>query len=383
MTYQQTARMAASHQRMLNTRMDQTGLLSTPEDRVRYSPCSGYNVLGTSGGSMLHQQMPTSPSSEDRMGNNGQSLPEFSVFAFSEPELEALFKTYYAQRQNTWALLTSAMALLGYLLFIYKVLVVPREGEDDAQLFLWSEMLLVCAVSSVITLMLFKPTFYRIHRQALNTGVNVCSIIAYPASRMTLLWMKALGGKTHSETWLAELKTFAVENLFIATSWMNVVSFPSGPVPDLVLMTLYLFRALVSNASLCTSPYGSSLVTMRPAYLATARRASMLLAGIAAPLVGGHASDPVLSCPAALGVWEVVGWLVACLLVLVADILRRRAFLRTGEAQAYIGQEYAASAMRWPFASSQKSQRCVMVLLVLLYGSSLLWNTAFQFVSIS
>jgi hypothetical protein len=340
---------------------------------------SGYDVSDISGVAMLYQQMPTSPSSEDRMGNNSQSLLDFSVFAFSAPELEALFKIYYSKRQGTWALLTSAMLLLGYTRFIYKVLVVAIEGEDVVQLFLWSEMLFVCAVSYVITLMLFKPTFYRMHRQALHTGVIVCSITTYPASRMTLLWMKALGGRTYSETWLRELETFAVENLFMATNWMNVVSFPTSPVPDLVLITLYLFRALANNASLCTSPYGRSLVTMSPAYVATARRASMLLADIAGPLVGGHALDPVLSCPAALGVWEVVGWLVACFLVLVADILQRRAFLRTVEAQTYIGQEYAASALRWPFGSSQKSQRCVMVLVVLLYVSSLLWNTALQF----
>eukprot|EP00884_Botryococcus_braunii_P006294 jgi/Botrbrau1/15666/Bobra.4_1s0050.1 len=338
-------------------------------------------MSGTSGGDTLNQETPTGPSSEERTGDNRQSLLDLSVFAFSVPELEALFQTYYSKRQNTWALLTSAMVLLGYVLFVYKILVFAREGEDVPRWVLWSGMLVVCAVSAVITLMLFKPTFYRMHWQALNAGVIVCTIMTYPGSRMTLLWMKTLGGKTYSETWLRELETFAVENLFMATSWMNVVSFPSGPVPDLVLMTLYLIRALASNESLCASRYGHSLVTMRPASLATARRASVLLTDIAGPLVGGHASDPVLSCPAALGVWEVVGWLVACLSVLVADILRRRAFLRTREARAYFGPENAASAMRWPFGSSQKSRRCVMAVIFLLYVSSVLWNTALPFVS--
>jgi hypothetical protein len=338
-------------------------------------------MSGTSGSATLNQQTPTGPSLEERMENHRQSWLDLSVFAFSVPELEALFQTYYSKRQNTWALLTSAMVLLGYILFIYKILVFAGEGEDVPGWVLWSGMLVVCAVSAVITLMLFKPTFYRMHWQALNAGVIVCTIMTYPASRMTLLWMKALSGKPYSETWLRELETFAVENLFMATSWMNVVSFPSGPIPDLVLMTLYLVRALASNASLCTSSYGRSVVTMRPASLATARRASVLLTDIAGPLVGGHASNPVLSCPAALGIWEVVGWLVACLSVLVADILRRRAFLRTGEARAYFGPEYAASAMRRPFGSSQKSQRCVLALFFLLYVSSVLWNTAHPFVS--
>jgi hypothetical protein len=285
----------------------------------------GGDVSGTNGVAMLDQQMPTTPFLENIMGNNGQSLLDISVFSFSSPELEALFQLYHSKRHNTWALLNSAMIVLGYLLFIFKVLVVAREGEDVPRLFFWSEMLIFCAASAVITSMLFNATFYRMHRRALNTCVVVCAIITYPASRKTLLWMKALGGKPYSETWLRELGTFAVENLFMAISWMNVVSFPSGPVPDLVLMTLYLIQALASKASLCTSPYGHSLVTMRPAYLAAARGASVLLTDIAEPLVGGHASDPVLSCPAASGVWGVVGWLGAALSVLVADILRRKA----------------------------------------------------------
>eukprot|EP00884_Botryococcus_braunii_P006291 jgi/Botrbrau1/15663/Bobra.4_1s0047.1 len=134
-----------------------------------------------------------------------------------------------------------------------------------------------------------------------------------------------------------------------------------------------------ANAALCDSPFGRSLVTMRPPYLTAARGASVWLSDIAGPLVGGHASDPVLSCPAALGVWEVVGWLVACLTVLVADILRRRAFLRTPEVQAYLGPSYVAGALKWPFATSVKVQRCALGLFVLLYASSLLWNTALHF----
>eukprot|EP00884_Botryococcus_braunii_P006292 jgi/Botrbrau1/15664/Bobra.4_1s0048.1 len=372
--------MVECQQGKLTSLVERKGLSSTPQDRLRCSPSGENDVPGASDVATLHVQMPTKPL-EDRGENEGHSLLDISVFAFSTPELDTKFKDYDSKRQNTWALLNFAMTLLGLIVLIYKVLVVVSEGDDVSLRFLWSGLLLFCAASAVTTSMLFKPTFHRMHRRALNTCVVACMIITYPLTRMTLLWMKTLGGKTYSETWLRELETFAVENLFMATSWMNVLSYSSGPVPDLGLLTVYLIRALASNASLCASPYGHSLVTMRPAYLAAARGASVSLTDIAGLLVGGHASDPVLSCPAALGVWEVVGWLVACLLVLVADILRRRAFLQTREARAFIGQEYAASAMRWPFASPQKSQRCVMVLLVLLYVSSLLWNTALHFVS--
>lgn len=324
--------------------------------------------------------MRTGPALEDTLGSRGQSWLDFSVFAFSTPELENLFRTYNARLVNTWTLINATTVLMGCILFTFKSLRVSRDSKSVPASMWLSGLLNAFATVSLISLLLFRPAFHKMHQRALNTAVTFFFIITYPVNRSMVLLMKFVDGRAHSETWLHEFQLFGLENVFTSTTWMATLACSTGQLPDLALATLFMFRAMASNATLCASPEASNLVTMRPVYLSAARMTSVWVTDIAGPLVGGHASDPVLSCPAALGIWEVVGWQIACLTVLVTDILRRRAFLRTREVHIYLGPAYLAGALNWPFSSSKQCRRCIMALLVLLYSSSLLWNTALPLV---
>lgn len=55
------------------------------------------------------------------------------------------------------------------------------------------------------------------------------------------------------------------------------------------------------------------------------------------------------SCPEVLALWEVLGSLLAVLVMGMAEIIRRRAFLRTQEVQARLGRRRAAEALHWPW----------------------------------
>jgi hypothetical protein len=108
------------------------------------------------------------------------------------------------------------------------------------------------------------------------------------------------------------------------------------------------------------------------------------LSGIHGHFGGGRTAAPALSCPAVLGFWQVLGWLVACLMVFVAELLRWRAFLRSAAATAFLGPAWAASALKWPFQGLQLLQTLVIakfVPMALLYASALVWSASLPFLS--
>lgn len=214
----------------------------------------------------------------------------------------------------------------------------------------------------------------------MNAGVVFCLLITFPVGRVFPIWLKVASAKSGPATLVQDLQMLAAENLFITARLTDQLAFPCGQIPDLLMTTMFMLSAMASNEAVCASPlWGHRMVTMKPVFLAAAETASVWFTDLAGPLWGGHAVSPALSCPAALGVWQVTGWLVACLMGLVSEVLLRRAFLRTPEAQSFLGPAYAAAALKWPFGSSQKCQRCLTGVLALCYLSGLLWNTVRPF----
>jgi hypothetical protein len=227
-----------------------------------------------------------------------------------------------------------------------------------------------------------KPQFHLKHRRAMNAGIRLCLLAIYPTYWAVLFWMRSLNSKTEPLSWLQGFHKLALENKFLSSGWLVPLAFPTGQVPDFVFTTLDLLRAMSSNSAVCASPrWGSSMVTSSPGPLAVVQALSQWLRCIGTPSLEACAAGPALSCPAALGFWQVVGWLVNLLTVLVVDVLRRRAFLRSGVAQAYLGPAYVAAATGWPFGSPLLVRNCIMVLIILCYSASLIWSTSLLFLS--
>jgi hypothetical protein len=81
----------------------------------------------------------------------------------------------------------------------------------------------------------------------------------------------------------------------------------------------------------------------------------------------------IRSCPAAFGLWQVVGSWLACMTVYAADLARRRAFLRTKKAASLLGPQYAAAALRWPFGRTSVVVDCLLLLLLVSLAHCVIW----------
>jgi hypothetical protein len=275
---------------------------------------------------------------------------QYSIFAFKSPELEQLFQASIFGTSNSWTLVATATILVGWVTFIQKFLVNHRNA-DDLPSGVWGSLALhVLTLGCYLTVRLLKPQFHLKHRRAMHTSIRLCQLATLQPSWGMLLWMRSLSHKAGTLSWLQGFHKLAVENMFLSSLWLFSLGYPLGQAFDLVYTTVALVTAMSINRAVCASPrWGTSMVTTSPGPLAVVQALSPWLRCIGTPSLEACAAGPALSCPAALGFWQVVGWVVAVLTVLVADVLRRRAFLRSGEAQAYLGPAYAAAATGWPF----------------------------------
>jgi hypothetical protein len=243
-------------------------------------------------------------------------------------------------------------------------------------------LLQVVLLTAHLCAILLKPMFYAKHQRTIKPLLMACVMLTGPFAAETLSWIKFASAKKGAPhlSWLQGLQLFASENPLVSSMWFLALALTSGQVPDLAILTGSLIQYLLSSRSFCESPlWGQSPVSMSPAYLAAAQMASVGVASVGVPFASGNTPGHVMSCPAVLGFWGLVGWWLACLAVLLAEIMRRRAFLQTHEALSFLGPDYADAALLWPFASPKKIKRCRMTFCLLCYSASLIWNTALLF----
>jgi hypothetical protein len=327
--------------------------------------------------------MQAMPVSAGGHGWDLQSFLSFSTFAFADPELEALFRTYEPKQLTAWMLVCTGTIITGWLLFVIKAPSATEQSGFSPSLELYGVGLLhVLVLTAHLCAILLTPVFYAKHQRTIKPLLMACIMLTSPFAMETLFWIKFASANrgTPRLSWLQGLHLFASENPLLSTMWYLALGFTSGQVPDLAIFTASLIRYFVCTRSLCESPlWGQSLVSMSPAYLAAAQVASVGVASVGVPYISGYTPGHVMSCPAVLGFWALVGWWVACLAVLLAEVMRRRAFLQTHEALSFLGPAYTAAALQWPFASFEKIMRCYMIFCLLYYSASLIWNTALLF----
>jgi hypothetical protein len=313
-------------------------------------------------------------------GNEGgvpwRSWCDLSIFSFAAPELEALFRSQPPAKTDMCTLLCAAIILMGWVNFALKLLAVPKELVDFP-FQMWGVALLHAFMSTAfIVVILFKRAFYVKHRRVMNPVMLSCIGITYRCVRLMLLWMKSVEDTKDSHSWVQQLQRFSAENSYATTAWLLIPGFSTGQLPDLVITTMFLLLELARNQSVCAWRYWE---TTSPAFIATTQEASFWLSQYGAPFLGMQNSSTGFSCQAALGFWQVVGWWVSCVVILVADIWQRRAFLRTPEACAYLGPANAAAVSKWPFGSTTKMQTCMRGFVVLCFAAGLIWNTALPY----
>lgn len=321
------------------------------------------------------------PPSRTGLGWSWKSWLNYSCFAFPNPDLEAMFRVYASKGVSPWTLWCTGVMIMGLVLFASKF--AGAADPDGCPRELWGLCLCHLILSGThLYVMLFRPSFNLEHQHLIKPVVMLYFMFTSPFGRETLFWMKLASSKgvDTTQSLLHELQMLAVENVLTSTMWFVALAFSSGQVPDLVILTWGLANFLGSNRSICESPkWGPTLVSMRPGYLVGAQATSVWIRAIGVPYIIEVASNDAMTCTEVLGLWSLMGWWIACGAVFTADILRRRAFLRTNEALASYGQAYVVSAWHWPFGNPAQLQRCLMAFLVLTYSTSLMWTSAFPY----
>lgn len=192
-----------------------------------------------------------------------------------------------------------------------------------------------------LALLLKAPSFYTQHPVSINACVMVLVLLTFPDSHAALLWKMSLERPSGIEPTVRFLPSFASENAYLSLMWLSVLMGDVGKIFGLAITTLWLFLALASNKFICGLPYtGHKLVSMSPQILKVVWPIAQFVQSVGDAYAGAISGPPGLSydprasqaCPVVLGIWQVLGWCIACHVIFGVDILRRRAFLRTAAA---------------------------------------------------
>lgn len=197
--------------------------------------------------------------------------------------------------------------------------------------------------------------------------------------RTLMLWTSFAGGPRQLNTWTGWLQAFSVENTYLAFFWMTAIAHPIGQFPDLLIWTVLLVSDGLSNAHFCSLPFAKSgLVSLSPAPLGVAGVLSAFMTNAAGLVKGagnqaGDAAGPRLTCQAVLWLWQLIGWCLTCHVVLVAEIMRRRAFLRSDAARGFLGPAHMADALSWPCSRVKALQSFFIMSFAIAASTSAVW----------
>lgn len=237
-----------------------------------------------------------------------------------------------------------------------------------------------CLTTLAIAAATFFPSFHASYHQALHALYHVSLWFSFHAMRQNVLWLGLLDAEPGA-AFLHHVTSFSKENLFTCITWFAAVQMPMGEFLGRVSILAQLLHNLAGNSAICASPlWPRESGSMSPTLLRAAKAVSAGLLELAQPLYGvGNRS--LRSCPAVLGVWQVLGSLLAMLAMGAAEIVRRRAFLHKAEVQARLERHDAANALHWPWGGMSLPPRLVgsvvaMILLHAVFWALLVSNMA-------
>jgi uncharacterized protein (DUF2062 family) len=305
-------------------------------------------------------------------------LASSSIFTFTAPDLEAAFQAHQAQAISLLSWLCALMNLAGYCILMSKVASASLSMQRVVLEHLpWALVLQLGPTLACLLLMTFSHNFYGSNRLAVNLLANSCVVVGISSVRHVVLWMRQVSGTNPSSSLLQAFQSFSNENLILTTSWLAVAGFPSGLVGDFVFMAGMLAMYFSSNKSICASPtWHSNAVTLWPGPLAAAQGISSWMLSTAAPFYHKPGTQAITSCEEALGVWEVMGSWIGCLVGCLAEISRRQAFLKTPAAQDCLRRHSASPAMRWPFGCFSLAAKFAQLLSLLTLAHCVMWAVA-------
>lgn len=223
-----------------------------------------------------------------------------------------------------------------------------------------------------LVLLAFFPSFYADHYLAISVSTSAAECFTFYKIRQVMLWNLLVDSSTRPSI-PHQVRNFAKENIYFCTAWFM---HSADPMPLLSVLGA-LFANLASNPAICSSPlWPKQSVTLSPAPLAAAKTLSVVLLEAAQPAY--HARDiSRCPCPIVLATWQVTGSMLALLIISVADIVRRRAFLRLPSVQARLRPHHAV-ALDWPWGGMSLPSRCIASVLGLFFAHVVLFAFIFD-----
>lgn len=310
----------------------------------------------------------------------GHSFPCHSGFAFFSSVLEQSYQQHVGPKLNWWTLFTMAHILVGWFVFAITYFWASPEMRALAPP-VWFGCLAPVTAVTVVTVLFLWPNFFALHRVRIGAVTTCLLTVAFRDCRAVLLWMESINAGPGPKTWLQTLHAFFVENFFLVVRPLDMMGANMGQDLTFALFTPALLLDLACNRYICGLPFvGSKLVTMTPRLLKFTMPATSWLRGIEEPHVGATLVSRDITCPVALGFWQIAGYWVLCHLVVAVDVLRRRAFLRSPPAQEFLGPEHHVAAMNWPFRDGFKTLQIVLMSIGISYAS-VLWFLALPLLS--
>eukprot|EP00884_Botryococcus_braunii_P001101 jgi/Botrbrau1/10992/Bobra.0234s0016.2 len=296
-----------------------------------------------------------------------------SMLAFASADLEVLYQKYISNTVSWSACCCCLVTIFAWLSFFSKAsfgtaaarAVMPTVSVPLACNFL-------PAVALVLLLNL-KPQAYIKRYRLLHLLMSVFQMGVTNYVRELFLWMHSGSFQSSRHSYHA----FLAENFYLSIMWIRVLCFPVDQFCDLSVVTTILLINMAGNTYLCNSPFwGSSPVTLSRPVMTIMQYISPRLLSVLLPGAEGHvpdcsASACPASCPLALAFWEIVGWYICCLLVLLRELVTRRAFLAANH--QLLSPEHAARAHKWPFGSAMLVSNCVTAVVLLYIIGSLTW----------
>lgn len=308
-----------------------------------------------------------------------------SMFKFASPALEAAFETHCCNTVGLWIYGGICNFLLGWAILVPKML---GRGRDRCGLLpsIWPPFLLhFLPATTLLAALLFVPSWYTSHRRKVNLVMIFAFTLNIDFLRRTILWMPLAGAvappPAAEPSMVQSLQMFANESFFFISMWQVAAIFGNCLPFEFAAVTLGMLLDISGNNRICVSPLLSpSPATISPRFRSAAENASDVMLLWAVPYHHKR-GQPIESCAALFAFWQVLGWFMACLAMLVADVLRRRSFLRTNAARTMLGPDLAAAADTWPFGNIGMISRLVATLIALWFATCLTWAVALDTLS--
>eukprot|EP00884_Botryococcus_braunii_P018263 jgi/Botrbrau1/511/Bobra.110_2s0140.1 len=311
------------------------------------------------------------------------------MFAFADSQLEGLYQAGLASRICFYAWNYCTMNLIiGWTALLMKLLLAPVAVQDLRPPYLLPALGNLLPSLAVVLLGPIWPSMFEKHWRVINVAVSIFQISAWNHLRPVMLWQQlqlvesSVPGLPQSAIQFKGT-SFLIENWYLTCMSLRVAVFPSGFASDILLTSFAFVFTMLGNPGVCKSPQWTAIPTrlsLSDGHLQMIRTAS---AGMWA-ILGDPGSSPGLdaifqstahlSCPAVLAFWEVVGWWLTTLFVMVREVLSRRAFLKANV--SLLGNGGSRKALLWPLGTVEMLQMCVTAILFTTFMAFILWALA-------